>query len=114
MQEFPQRLLEARRKAGFSQIDCAHLLEVSQSHISRMELGHAKPSVTDLAGASVLFGKTMEILVEPMLVERALVIRRGLYDLPEPQSNWLGRFVRHNNLEKLEARVSRIIDHYEQ
>ena len=112
MKDFSQSLADARRKAGFSQADCAHLLGVSQSYISRLEQGRIVPSVTDLCGIAVLFGRTMELMVEPLFQERAMMIRRNLFDLPEPQHGWLGRFVRTNQLHNLEVRVNRIIDHY--
>lgn len=113
MKDFSQCLADARRKAGFSQADCAHLLGVSQSHISRLELGRTVPSVTDLCGVAVLFGRTMEFMVEPLFQDRATTIRRRLFDLPEPRTGWLSRFVRNNTLHNLEERVDRIIEHYE-
>jgi transcriptional regulator with XRE-family HTH domain len=114
MHDFSQCLAEARRKAGFSQADCAHLLGVSQSHMSRLELGRAVPSVADLCGVAVLFGRTMEFLVEPVVRDRASAIRERLYDLPEPRLGWLGRFTRTNTLRRLEERVDRIVRHYAQ
>ena len=113
MQEFSQKLIDARRKAGLSQADCAHLLGVSQAHVSRLERGRTVPSVTDLCGVAILFGRTMELLVEPLFKDRALSIRQRLFELPEPHTGWLGRFVRNNALRNLEERVERIIGHYE-
>lgn len=112
MQDFSHCLAQSRRKAGLSQTDCAHLLGVSQAHISRLELGRTTPSVTDLCGVAVLFGRTMELLVEPLFKDRALTIQQRLVDLPEPRLGWLAQFTRHNALQNLEARVDRIVDHY--
>jgi len=113
MQDFSQCLVDSRRKAGLSQVDCAHLLGVSQSHISRLELGRATPSVSDLCGVAVLFGRTMEGMVEPLFRDRAATIQERLYDLPEPRLGWLSRFARSNALRNLEARVDRIAHHYD-
>lgn len=113
MKDFSQCLAESRRKTGLSQADCAHLLGVSQSHISRLELGRATPSITDLCGVAVLFGRTMEFLVEPLFKDRAMTIRDRLFDLPEPRLGWLARFTRTNALRNLEVRVDRIADHYD-
>ena len=113
MQDFSDSLADARRKAGLSQTECAHLLGMSQSRMSRLELGRTVPSVEDLCGVAVLFGRTMEFLVEPTFQDRAVTIRERLYLLPEPRTGWLGRFARHNSLRNLEARVDRIIAHYE-
>lgn len=112
MQDFSQSLIDARRKAGLSQADCAHLLGVSQAHVSRLERGRSVPSVTDLCGIAILFGRTMELLVEPLFRDRAMTIRKRLFDLPDVRTGWLGQFVRNNALRNLEARVERIIDHY--
>ena len=113
MQDFSHCLVEARRKAGLSQEDCAHLLGVSQSHISRLELGRAIPSVSDLCGIAVLFGRSMELMVEPLFRDRAQTIQERLYDLPEPRLGWMSRFARHNALRALEARIDRITTHYD-
>ncbi|MFC6637404.1 helix-turn-helix domain-containing protein [Sulfitobacter sp. JBTF-M27] len=113
MQDFSHCLSEARKKSGFSQADCAHLLGVSQSYISRLELAHSVPSVADISGVAVLFGRTMEIMLEPLLKEQAMSIRARLYDLPEPKIGWLGRFTRTNALNKLENRLDRIARHYD-
>lgn len=112
MQEFSDCLAQSRKKAGFSQADCAHLLGVSQSYISRLELGRSAPSVADITGIAVLFGRTMELMLEPLIKERAMSIQARLYDLPDPRIGWLGRFTRTNALSKLEERVERIARHY--
>jgi len=112
MNDFSQCLAGARRKAGLSQVDCAHLLGMSQSRMSRLELGHAKPTVSDLVGVALLFGRSMELMVEPMFQEYATQIHKRLFDLPETNTGWLGQFARNNALAKLEARVDRIIAHY--
>jgi len=112
MQDFSQHLTEARNKAGFSQADCAHLLGVSQSHISRLELGRSIPSVTDLCGVAILFGRAVETLAEPVFQERALAIQKNLVDLPDMRTGWMGRFMRNNALKNLEDRIGRIIEYY--
>ncbi|KCV82453.1 hypothetical protein ATO10_05911 [Actibacterium atlanticum] len=113
MQEFSQCLAQSRHKAGLSQADCAHLLGVSQSRISRLELGEVTPTAMELCGVAVLFGRSMEYLAEPLFQDRALVIRQRLLDLPEVRTGWLGRFARNNMLHQLEERVERILSAYE-
>ena len=112
MQDFSLCLREARKKAGFSQADCAHLLGVTQTHISNLECGRTVPTAADLIGVAVLFGRTTEHLGETVFRDRTETIRRNLFDLPDRQRHWLGRFVRNNALANLEDRVDRLIDYY--
>lgn len=113
MQDFSRNLAEARKKAGLSQADCAHLLGVSQSHISHLERGYRTPSVTDLCGVAVLFGRSMEFMVEPLFRECAATIYGHLFDLPERRRGWFGQFVRTNALDNIEARLDRIMSQYD-
>lgn len=113
MDDFSARLAHARRKAGLSQADIAHLLGISQAQVSRLELGRAVPTIRDVCGVAVLFGRSMELLVEPLFLERALGIRERLVDLPEQRTRWLADFVRQTSLRKLEQRVERIATHYD-
>lgn len=112
MQEFSQTLLVARRQAGLSQTDCAHLLGVSRSHISRLECGKTIPNVADLCGVALLFGRTMEGLSGTLFNARARELKDRLFDLPEPRKKWLGHFNRNNTLDRLGERIDRIIDLY--
>lgn len=112
MDDFSQALRAARRKAGLSQADCAHMLDVSPSHISRLETGEATPSVSDLCAVAIVFGRTMEALSGTLFAERAKALDERLFDLPEARGGFLARFNRTNALERLSARLDRITEHY--
>ena len=112
MQEFSHTLLVARRKAGLSQSDCAHLLGRSASRVSRLESGKATPTSDDLIGVALLFGRTIEALSGPKFAARAQEMKERLFDLPCPDRNWLGRFNRSNTLDGLAHRLDRITDVY--
>lgn len=43
-----------------------------------LELGRAVPSVSDLCGVAVLFGRSMEVLVEPLFRDRGQTIQERL------------------------------------
>jgi len=109
MQNFAHTLSVARRQAGLSQADCAHLLGVSASHISKLEGGKATPNVPDLCGIALLFGRTMEGLSGTLFAEHAKEVQERLFDLPEPRTKWLGHFNRSNALERLSDRIERVI-----
>ncbi len=102
----------ARRQAGLSQADCAHLLGVSRSHISRLETGKAVPDVADLCGVALLFGRPMEGLSGSLFQDKASEMRVRLFDLPEPRKQWLGHFNRDQTLRRLGERIDRIIGAY--
>lgn len=112
MHDFSRSLLAARKKAGFSQGDCAHLLGVSRAHISKLERGDAMPSVADLCGVALLFGRTFEGLTGDLFNERARELKERLFDLPEPRRNWLGRFNRNYTLQSLGDRLDQLIGVY--
>ena len=112
MQDFSRTLLAARRQAGLSQTDCAHLLGVSRSHISRLESGKAIPDVAILCGVALLFGRSMEGLSGTLFTARAHELKDRLFDLPEPRKKWLGHFNRNNSLDRLGERIDRIIEAY--
>ena len=56
-EQFPVDLKVARRKSGLSQADCAHLLGVDPSVMSKFESGKAVPSVTQLTLLYVVLGE---------------------------------------------------------
>ena len=112
MDDFPQALCAARKKAGLSQADCAHLLDVSTSRISRLETGAAIPSVDDLCAIALVFGRPMESLSGTLFSERAKAIKERLFDLPEPHGGFLTKFNRNNALERLSDRLERITELY--
>ena len=113
MHDFSETLLVARRQAGLSQGDCAHLLGVSRTHIARLEAGKATPNVTVLCRVALLFGRTMEGLSGPLFLAEAREMRDRLFDLPERRRGWLAHFNRSHTLEQMAGRVEQVIEAYE-
>lgn len=112
MYEFSNAVLLARKKAGLSQTDCAHLLEITPARFSRLENGKAAPSMKELCGIAVLFGRTMEGLSGDVFTERARTLKERLNDLPEPRRHRLSRFNRAFSLEALSDRLDQLIGVY--
>ena len=50
----------ARIKSGYTQSDVAHLLEISRVTISRFERGTSEPSLQDILGLSLIYGRSFE------------------------------------------------------
>lgn len=99
--EFALELKVARRKAGLTQRDCAHLLGIDHSTISNMEHGKAVPSLRDMLGLSLIYGKSFESLFRDLMHEVAEALKERLTTLPEAPNHWLGRHNRVNTLNKL-------------
>lgn len=103
-------LRAARRKAGLTQSDVAHLLEVHPSKISLWESGKARPSIMQVCRLSVTYGVSFEILFSGIFVDARRTLRARLKDIPEAPRRWLGRYHRDNTLRTLERRLNTVID----
>lgn len=50
----------ARRKAGYTQRDVAHLMGVRQSLMSSLERGHRPPTIEQIVTLSLIYGRSFE------------------------------------------------------
>ena len=57
------RIASARKNCGFTQIDLAETLYVSDSYISKIENGIREPSLTFLTALSEITGTSLEYLI---------------------------------------------------
>lgn len=62
--KFSDRLIELRKRKGWSQEDLAEKLEVSRQAVSKWETGESKPETNNLIKMSKLYNLTMEELLE--------------------------------------------------
>lgn len=104
-QSFALDLKVARKKAGLTQQDCAHLLNVHKSRICNLEQGNTVPSVIEICTLSLIYGKSFESLFGSMFAEARSSLRERLGTLPTPSVRWIGRFNRQNSLNRLAARL---------
>ena len=104
--DFALDLRVARRKAGLSQSDCAHLLGVHPSRISLLESGKALPSVPQICRLSMIYGRSFESLFGSVFVDAGRELRGRLRSMPEAPTRWLGRFNRDNTLRALSHRLA--------
>ena len=103
--DFALDLRVARRKAGLSQGDCAHLLGVHPSRISLLESGKAMPSLQQMCCLAVIYGRSFENLFAGVMGDAQRGLRKRIRSMPEPPSRWLGRFNRENTLRALSHRL---------
>ena len=92
----------ARKKAGLTQQDCAHLLGVHPSAISLIETGKREPKLLELCLFSVIYRKPIDALASDAFREARFMLRERVATLPEAPERWPGRFNRHNTLSALE------------
>ena len=104
--EFALDLKVARRKAGLTQADCAHLLGVHPSKISLLESGKATPTMRELTLLSLIYGKPFERLFSSVVLEAGHELRERVGTLPGSPKRWLGRFNRTRTLRNLAERMS--------
>jgi len=106
--EFALDLKVARRKAGLTQSDCAHLLGLHPSRISLMEHSKRMPSVLEICSLSLLYGRSFESLFASVFEQARTQLTEQLAAIPDCPKAWLGRFNRTNTLnalaDSLEAR----------
>ena len=67
--EFALDLRLARRKAGFTQRDCAHLLAIPTAILAQLESGKRLPSLVQICTLSVIYGRSFESLFGAILNE---------------------------------------------
>ena len=57
----------ARRNAGLTQADCAHLLNVDPATVSVMEQGKRLPSLIEIISLCLVFGRSFESLFSELM-----------------------------------------------
>lgn len=104
--EFALDLRLARRKAGFTQRDIAHLLSAHQSAVSALERGQTNPSLIEIVALSLIFGRSFESLFADLMrdVRRDLIER--LAALPADVRDYVGTFNRASSISSLRRRLS--------
>jgi len=103
--QFALDLKVARRKSGLTQQDCAHLLDVNPSRISKLESGKRMPSVQEICTLSLIYGKSFESLFASVFERARKLVHEQLTSLPDCPKGWLGRFNRNHILNCLPSRL---------
>lgn len=102
---FALDLKVARRKAGLTQQDVAHLLDIQESRVSRLENGKAQLGIHEIAALTLVYGKPFEGLFAEALDEIAEALPERMSNMPACQDGWLGRFNRENTLSNITNRL---------
>ena len=98
-------LRAARRKAGYTQGDIAHLLGHHQSYVSDLEQGHEQPTLTQIVTLSLIYGRSFESFFGVVMAECQGALETRLTSLPSSRPATAGTFNRGSSLEKLKRRL---------
>lgn len=103
--EFALDLRLARRKAGLTQRDCAHLLSTSTSILSQLESGKRLPSLMEVCTLSVIYGRNFESLFGMIMREAKIALRQRILHMPELVRAYAGTRNREHSIERLAQRL---------
>ncbi|MEO1747398.1 MAG: helix-turn-helix transcriptional regulator [Pseudomonadota bacterium] len=104
--DFSLDLKVARKKAGFTQRDIAHLLNTNHSKVSKLENGQAVPSIREICGFSLIYGRSFESLFGVVIEDMHRLLQEQIPALPACHKNWLGQFNRSHSIDQLAARLN--------
>ena len=99
--EFALDLRLARKKAGFTQPDIAHLLDLHQSGISCLERGKRRPNLTEIVELSLIYGRSFESLFAEIMDESRNTLQLRLISLPAIVRETNATFNRPASIAKL-------------
>lgn len=106
IKEFALDLKAARRNAGLTQADCAHLIGRYKSKISALEHGNTMPTIREICTLSLIYRKSFESLFGGLLSEVRAELSANLATLPDDDGNRIGSFNRQNTLAALADKLS--------
>jgi len=104
--QFALDLRLARKKAGYTQDDLAHLLDAHQTAVSQLELGKRRPSLTEIVDLSLIYGRSFESLFSELMDERKKHLSVRLSTLPKPGRNVMSTFNRPSSLSRFKQRLA--------
>lgn len=111
--QFALDLRLARKKAGFTQDDLAHLLITHQTVVSQLEHGKRRPSLTEIVDLSLIYGRSFESFFAELMAERKKHLSGRLATLPAPGRKAMSTFNRPGSLARLKRRLTEAPDYGE-
>jgi transcriptional regulator with XRE-family HTH domain len=104
--QFAHDLRLARRKAGFTQRDVAHLLGTKRTLVGNLENGRRKPKLTQIVTLSVIYGRSFESLFAAEMREVEAALRKRILTMPVPTEQLATTYHRDANIERLARRLA--------
>lgn len=103
--QFALDLRLARRKAGYTQDDVAHLLSIGQSGVSDLEHGVREPLLEQIIDLSLIYGRSFDSFFEGLMRARCQALKAQLKTLPDPDELRAETFNRPRSLNQLQHRL---------
>jgi transcriptional regulator with XRE-family HTH domain len=104
--EFALDLRLARRKAGLTQRDIAHLMGAHQTLISELERGHRLPTLEQIVTLSLIYGRSFESLFAQLMAEAKERLQQRVMRMPAGVRSYVGTFNRDTSIERLARRLA--------
>ena len=110
--QFSVDLRLARRKAGLTQTDCAHLAGMQQTRFSDLERGRKEPTLRELCILSTILNRRFEGLYADLVDEARDHLRDRLSTLPRHARIYVPTFNRAHTLKRLRRDLAAQYDPY--
>lgn len=111
--QFALDLRLARRKAGLTQRDTAHLLALDSAKLSQLERGKRLPTVTEICTLSLVFGRSFESLFAVVMRDARVALRRRLAHMPKNTRHCDATANRAATLKRIERRLAAELDDHD-
>ena len=104
--EFALDLRLARRKAGFTQRDIAHLLGAREALVCDMEQGRRIPTLEQIVTLSLIYGRSFESLFADLMKAAGTKLQKRILSMPIGVRSYVGTFNRDASIERLARRLA--------
>jgi transcriptional regulator with XRE-family HTH domain len=99
--EFALDLSLARKKAGLTQRDTAHLLAISTTRLSHLEAGLQLPGIVEICTLSLIYGRSFESLFGSIMADAKAALRDRILSLPNDVRRYVGTRNREHSIDRL-------------
>ncbi|MCO5792819.1 MAG: helix-turn-helix transcriptional regulator [Blastomonas sp.] len=111
--EFALDLRLARRKAGYTQRDIAHLLDSHQTLVSELERGCRQPTLIQIVTLSLIYGRSFESFFSEQMGTARKKLQKRIVRMPAGGRSYVGTFNRDASIERLARRLADTSDTHE-
>lgn len=103
---FSLELRSARKKAGLTQEDLAHLLGTGTTTVAALESGKQQPRIDQLIMLSLIYGRSFESFFAEIMKSARRLLRERMPGLPKQVRYTVHNLNRASTLEKLRERLT--------
>ena len=104
--DFTLDLRVQRRKTGYRQCDCAHLMGITSGTLSAIEMGRRRPTLVEICTLSLIYGRTFESFFGEVMEEARANLRTRILTMPKNKRTYAGTLNRDTSIERLARRLA--------